>query len=90
MSLLAFVTETLLVISLPPDWNVTVGVWICSLAVNDNVISLPTFANWLLLVLFDAIVTLDNVGTVLSKVTEPVPLSTSIPSLPAISENSIL
>ena len=49
----------------PPDWNVTVGVPIVSLAVNDKVISLPTFAVVFTL-LFDAIETLDNVGAVVS------------------------
>ena len=77
------------VIAAPPDWNVTVGVPIVSLAVNDKVISLPTFAV-VFTVLFDAIETLDNVGTVLSKVTEPEPLVTAVPSLSAISENAIL
>ena len=57
------------VIAAPPDRNVTVGVWIVSLAVQDNVISLPTFAVVLSALSADIIETLDNVGAVLSKVT---------------------
>ena len=80
-----------MLILLPSDRNVTVGVWIVSLAVNDKVISLPNFALVVLLIaLSDSIATLDNVGTVLSKVTEPEPLITAVPALPAISENAIL
>ena len=68
-----------------PDWNVTTGpVCIGSLAVNESVTTSFTFAN-VFTALLDIMPTLLSVGGVLSKVTEPVPLVTGVPSLPTVS-----
>ena len=53
------------VIASPPDWKVTVGVAIVSFAVNVNVTISPTLAK-VVVELFDAILTLLNVGAVVS------------------------
>ena len=77
------------VIAAPPDLKVTTGVDIVSLAVNVSVTLLPTAAS-VDVELFDAILTLLNVGAVLSNVTLPPPLVTAVPALPAESLNAIL
>ena len=60
--------------------KVTTGVWIASLAVKVRVTISLTVAS-VVVELSDAIATLLNVGTVLSKVTLPEPLVTATPAL---------
>ena len=59
---------TLFVIASPPDWKVTVGVPIVSLAVRVKVTTSPSSAN-VVVELLEAIPTDVNVGTVSSNVT---------------------
>ena len=59
--------------------KVTTGVPIVSLAVKVSVTTSLTFAS-VVVELLDAIATLLNVGTVLSKVTLPDPLVTAVPA----------
>ena len=54
-----------------------------------KVITSSAFAN-VVVALLDAMATPLNVGAVLSNVTEPFPVVTAVPSLPARSENAIL
>ena len=61
-----FTCVTDAVIAALPDWNVTTGVAIVSLAVNISVTTLPTTAASVDVELFDAILTLLNVGADLS------------------------
>ena len=84
-----YVIEVFVIAALP-DWNVTTGVAIVSLAVNISVTTLPTTAASVDVELFDAILTLLNVGAVLSNVTLPPPLVTAVPAFPAESLNAIL
>ena len=60
-----FTCVTDAVIAAPPDWNVTTGVAIVSLAVNVSVTTFDAFAR-VVVELLDAIPTLLNVGAVLS------------------------
>jgi len=59
-----YVIEVFVIAALP-DWNVTTGVAIVSLAVNVSVTTYDAFAR-VVVELLDAIPTLLNVGTVLS------------------------
>jgi hypothetical protein len=70
---------------------VTVGVAMFSLEAIVNVIISPTFAKVVAL-LFDAMVAVSNVGTVLSKVTAlpDVTAVTAVPALPAMSLKAML
>ena len=77
------------VIAALPDWNVTTGVAIVSLAVNVSVTTSATLAR-VVVELLDAIPTLLKVGAVLSNVTLPVPLVIAVPAFPAESLNAIL
>ena len=84
-------TTSAVLILLLPALNVTTGVCKFSLAVKVSVISFPTFAS-VLVELFEAILTLLSVGTVLSNKTllEPITAVISTPSLPARSSKSTL
>ncbi len=84
-----FTCVTDAVIPALPDWNVTTGVAIVSLAVNVSVTTFDAFAR-VVVELLDAIPTLLNVGTVLSNVTLPLPLVTDVQAFPAESLDAIL
>ena len=77
------------VIAAPPHVKVTTGVTIVSFAVNVSVMSSFAFAR-VVVALFDAMLTPDNVGIVSSNVTLPVPLVTAVPAFPAESLNAML
>ena len=82
---------TLFVIAAPPDWKVTTGVPIVSLAVRVKVTTSPSSAN-VDVELLEAIPTDVNVGTVSSNVTlDPsVTAVTATPALPTLSVKAIL
>ena len=83
-----YVIEVFVIAALP-DWNVTTGVAIVSLAVNVSVTTFDAFAR-VVVELLDAILTLLKVGAVLSNVTLPLPLVIGVPAFPAESLNAIL
>ena len=83
-----YVIEVFVIAALP-DWNVTTGVAIVSLAVNVSVTTFDAFAR-VVVELLDAILTLLKVGAVLSNVTLPDPPVTAVPAFPAESLNAIL
>ena len=82
---------TLFVIAAPPDWKVTTGVPIVSLAVRVKVTTSPSSAN-VDVELLEAIPTDVNVGTESSNVTlDPsVTAVTATPALPDVSAKAIL
>ena len=83
---LLYVIEPSLIAS-PPLVKVTVGVEIVSLAVSVSVITSLTLAKVLVL-LFDAIATLERVGIVSSNVTL-VPFVTAVTAVPALPTESL-
>ena len=72
------------VIAALPDWKVTTGVPIVSLAVNVRVTTSDTFAS-VVVELFDSIETLLNVGTVLSTVNVAPDVGVDVTTFPAAS-----